>query len=125
LRPLIERTATLNYLFIHQEKIILWEDGWKYGQRPKLNEMLHLMTGKNDLNMVKTITETFNHLVHGDPIGAEWNLVQSQKTGLGYSVGKVLNDPELCDFICVNSYLYLATILGIMAGCFPEVKENK
>ena len=124
LRPLIERIATINYLSTNQEKLVLWEDGWKHGQRPRLNEMLHLLSGIKDANMVKTVTETFNHLVHGDPIGAEWNLVQSKKSGLGYSVGKVLNDPDLCDYICFNTYLYLVTILGIMANCFPEVKGN-
>ncbi|MDD1702880.1 MAG: hypothetical protein LUQ31_07890 [Methanoregula sp.] len=124
LRPLIERTATINYLQKNQDKITIWEDGWKYKERPSFEERLNLLTGKKDPKMVKTITETLNHLVHGDPIGAEWNLVQTQKSGLGYSVGKVLNDPELCDYICFNSYLYLITTLGIMVSCFPEIEKS-
>jgi hypothetical protein len=128
LRPLIERVATINYLNINQDKITIWEEGWKGGknsQRPHFEELFNLLTGKKDAKMVKTVTETFNHLVHGDPIGAEWNLVQTQRSGLGYSVGKVLNDPELCDYICFTTSLYMVTILGIMGICFPDIKKSK
>ncbi|MGD0080725.1 MAG: hypothetical protein ABSB80_08785 [Methanoregula sp.] len=121
LRPLIERVAIINYLNANQEKIVLWEEGWKNKNSPRFEEMLNTLTGKKDPKLVKTVIETLNHLVHGDPIGAEWNLIQTQKNGLGYSVGKVLNDPELCDYICFNASLYLVTTLGIMTSCFPEV----
>jgi hypothetical protein len=124
LRPLIERVAIINYLNTNQEKIVLWEDGWKNKKSPRFEEMFNVLTGKKDPKLVKTVIETLNHLVHGDPIGAEWNLIQTQKSGLGYSVGKVLNDPELCDYICFNASLYLVTTLGIMASCFPEVKRK-
>jgi hypothetical protein len=125
LRPLIERVAIINYLNVNQEKIVLWEDGWKNKKSPRFEEMLNVLSGKMDPKSVKTVVDTLNHLVHGDPIGAEWNLIQTQKSGLGYSVGKVLNDPELCDYICFNATLYLVATLGIMASCFPEIRKTK
>jgi len=121
-RPFIERVAVISFLYEHQDKIPLWENGWKHGQRPSLKEMLNSMSGKKDEEMAKLVCDTFNHLVHGDPIGAEWNVVQSKKTGLGHSVGKVINDPELCDFVCFQTQMYLVVLMSMMAACFPDLK---
>lgn len=118
-RPLIERVAIISYLHENQDKIPLWENGWKHRQRPSLEEMLKSMSGKKDDKRTKLVCDTFNHLVHGDPLGADWNLVQSRTTGLGYSVGKVINDPELCDFICYLTQMYLVVLMSMMAACFP------
>ena len=60
----------------------------------------------------------------GNPIGANWNLVHLSDYGLGYSVGKVINDPELCDFICFQSYCYLIVLMGMMAACFPKLHDT-
>lgn len=118
-RPFIERVAIISYLRENQDKIPLWEDGWKHRQRPSLEEMLNSMSGKKDERRSRLVCDTFNHLVHGDPLGADWNLVQSKATGLGYSVGKVTNDPELCDFICYQTQMYLIVLMSMMATCFP------
>lgn len=53
-------------------------------------------------------------------MGASFNLVKLTSGSLGYSVGKMLNDREFCDFICFQSYCYLIVIMGRMAGCFPK-----
>ena len=80
------------------------------------------MSGDKDEKRSKLVCDTFNHLVHGDPVGAEWNLVQTGETGLGYSVGKVVNDPKLCDFICFQTQMYLIVLMSLMASFFPDVK---
>ncbi len=82
--------------------------------------MLDTMSGPADLKEAKKICELFGHIVHSDPIGAEWTMVSTQSGGLGYSTGKILNDPESCDFICFQSYLYLIVLMRMMAACFPK-----
>lgn len=121
-RSFVERVAIISYLNENRNKIHLWESGWKHGNRPSLKEMLNTISGKKDKQMTKIVCDTLNHLVHGDPIGAEWNLVQTKTTGLGYSVGKVIDDPELCDFICFQTQMYLIVLMSMMAACFPNVE---
>jgi hypothetical protein len=121
IRPLIERVAIISYLCKYPSEVRTWQSGWRFKERPKFSEMLETMSGgKIDLDSAKKICELFGHIVHGDPIGSEWNLVQLQEGGLGYSVGKVTNDSDLCDFICVQSYCYLIALMGIMTDLFPD-----
>ena len=125
MRPLIERAAIISYLHKYPDKVKIWHEGWKFGERPKLSEMLETMSEKIDIKISKQICETFGHIVHGDPIGSEWNLVKLKKGGLGYSVGKVIDDTDLCDFICFQSYLYLIVIMGMMVAFFPNAKRDE
>ncbi|MBI5805479.1 hypothetical protein HZA73_05490 [candidate division TA06 bacterium] len=125
MRPLIERAAIISYLHANPDKVNVWQRGWQYGERPPLSTMLETMSGNADIKLAKQICEDFNHIVHGDPVGSQWNLVNLSNGGLGYSVGKVINDPDLCDFICAQSYCYLIVLMGRMAGIFPEVNSKK
>ncbi len=102
-RPLIERAAIISYLHERPEEIHLWRDGWRYRKRPELATMLATMGDKTDIDQAKKICKMFNHVVHGDPIGSSFNLVNLDPGGLGYAVGKALTEPELCDFICFQS----------------------
>ncbi len=119
MRPLIERTAIISYLHSYPNEVGAWKAGWERHGRPSLAKMLETMSGKHNILEAKQICDVFNHVVHGDPVGANWNLVHLSDNGLGYSVGKVINDPELCDFICFQSYCYLVVLTGMMAVCFP------
>ncbi|VVB94683.1 Uncharacterised protein [uncultured archaeon] len=121
MRPLIERAAIISYLYAHPDEVHVWQNGWQFRERPSLTKMLETMNGSVDIKIAKQISETFGHIVHGDPLGSQWNLVHLSDGGLGYSVGKVINDTELCDCICLQSYSYLVVLMGMMAACFPEV----
>lgn len=121
MRPLIERAAIISYLNENPNEVHLWHSGWKYRDRPSLATMLATMKAEADIEQAKEICDTFNHVIHGDPIGASFNLVELGDSGLGYSVGKVLNHPELCDFVCFQSYCYLIVLMGRMVACFPGV----
>ncbi|MBI3377397.1 MAG: hypothetical protein HY035_03195 [Nitrospirae bacterium] len=125
MRPLIERVAVISYLHANPNEIKVWQTGWKFRERPSLSKMLETMSGKADITTAKQICETFGHIVHGDPIGSQWNLVRLTDSAVGYSVGKVINEPELCDFICFQSYLYLIVLMGMMAACFPDAPSSK
>lgn len=120
IRPLIERAAIISYLYANPNEVNLWQNGWKYKERPSLKEMLKTMSGKADIKLAEEICETFNHIVHGDPIGSQWNLIRLSNERLGYSCGKLIDDYELCDFICFQSYCYLIVLMGMMAACFPD-----
>ena len=122
MRPLIERAAIISYLCECPDEISKWEDGWKHRARPSMFKMLKEMQGEADIEQVKDVCDTFNHILHGDPIGANFNLVQMQDGGLGYSVSKSLAEPELCDFICFQSYLYLTILMARLVQCFPTEK---
>ncbi len=124
MRPLIERAAIISYLHANSGEVEVWQKGWQFRERPNLTKMLETVSGDVDITVVKQIGETFNHIVHGDPLGSQWNLVHLSDGGLGYSVGKVINDSELCDFICLQSYSYLIVLMSMMAACFPEVNRG-
>jgi len=123
MRPLIERTAIISYLHSYPDEVEAWKAGWEHRDRPHLDKMLETMRDKHDISEAKQICEIFNHIVHGDPVGSTWNLVHLSDGSLGYSVGKVINDPELCDFICFQSYCYLIVLMGMMAACFPKFHD--
>jgi hypothetical protein len=125
MRPLIERAAIISYLHERPDEVHLWQDGWRYRKRPSLATMLATMHGEADIDQAKQICDTFNHVVHGDPIGSSFNLIDLGSGGLGYAVGKALSEPDLCDFICFQSYCYLIVLMGRMAGCFPGVRGPK
>ncbi len=122
MRPLIERAAVTSYLHRFPDKVEVWQRGWQRNERPGLTEMLNVMGGKTDVETARQICELFGHIVHGDPVGAKWNLLRLDENRLGYSVGKVTGDSELCDFICFQSYCYLVVLMGMMAACFPDAK---
>lgn len=125
MRPLIDRAAIISYLYRHPSEVEAWKAGWQYRDRPSLSKMLETMSGKVDLTLTKQICDHFNHIVHGDPIGSDWNLVRLSDTSFGYSVGKVINDPELCDEICIQSFCYLIVLMGMMTACFPDAPHTK
>ena len=120
LRPLIERAAIMSYLYAHADEVEVWQNGWQFHERPNLAKMLETMSGNADITVAKQIGETLGHIVHGNPVSSQWNLVKLKDGALGYSVGKVINDPDLCDFICFQSYCYLIVFMGIMAARFPD-----
>lgn len=121
LRPLIERIAIVSYLHANPSEISIWESGWRKRERPHLIQMLQTMSGgKADIEVTKDIYDYTSHLVHGDPMSSEWNLVHLGNGGLGYSVGKVVDAPELCDFISMQALCYLIVIMEMMKKYFPE-----
>jgi hypothetical protein len=76
MRPLIERTATISYLHERPNKVRLWRDGWQYRARPSLATMLATMQREADIDQARQIYDTFNHVIHGDPIGSSFNLAR-------------------------------------------------
>jgi len=130
MRSFIERVAIISYLHKHPDAIVLWQKGWNYNgkdKRPSLKKMVDSMgeNFKGDINAAGKVVELFNHITHGDPIGSQWNLVNLGDKGLGYSVSKALNEPELCDFICFNALSYLIVLMAMRDVSFPNVNKQR
>lgn len=121
MRPLIERTATISYLINHEEAASEWERGdWKGSKGPGLVKMLEEMAGSADVSAAKLVCRTFHEVDHADPGASKWNLVSLGDSGLGYSVSKLVDNPQLCDFVCSQSYCYLIVLTAAIGSCFPD-----
>ena len=80
LRSLVERAAIISYLYRKPDALPLWENGWKHGNRPSLIKMLTEAHPTKDTSGARQVCETLNHIVHGDPYSAEFNLVALAQT---------------------------------------------
>jgi hypothetical protein len=119
LRPLMERIAIIAYLRANPSAIAIWESGWKFRERPSLAVMLQTISGQRiDLDKAKLMCDTLNHLVHGDPISSDYNLVQLGDAGMGYAPSKITNAPDVCDFVCFGAIPWLAVLQGMMHALF-------
>ncbi|MBI1956610.1 MAG: hypothetical protein HYS38_09480 [Acidobacteria bacterium] len=120
-RSLMERAAIISYLHQTPTAIELWKGGWESGKRPSLAAMIETISNRKvDLQKAKELCGTFNHLVHGDPMGSDFNLVNLGEAGVGYIPSKALYSPQLCDFVCFAAQLWLIVLLGMMHACFPD-----
>ncbi len=123
IRPLIERAAIISYICDHPEAVEKWKGGWRFRERPPLSTMLHSMAPSGvDFEVAKDICEHYGHIVHGDPVSAEWNRIPLDDGSLGYAVGKVLNHSSLCDELALQGWAYLRILIARTMNCFPEVK---
>ena len=120
IRPLMERAAIISYLHKDPQAVELWKTGWKFRERPSLAFMIDTVSSsKVDLQKAKELCETLNHLVHGDPAGSDYNLTRLGELNSGYAPSKILNNPELCDFVCSLAVSWLVVLLGMMCAFFP------
>jgi hypothetical protein len=118
LRSLVERAAILSYLRVTPHALPLWERGWMHRERPSLEKMLTATHPTKDTVGARKVCETLNHLVHGDPFAAEYNLVALAEDAWGYGVGRNLTDPPLCDFVCDQSISWLTVLAANANACF-------
>lgn len=130
MRSLIERAGIISYLHKHPDAIEIWKGGWNYkgkDTRPTFKKMLEVMSDSlpDAAKQLALVADTYNHIVHGDPIGSGWNLIRLTDTSLGYSVSKVINEPDLCDFICFQSLCYLIVLHGRMIETFPDALSSE
>ena len=124
MRSLVERATTILYLHHNPEKVDLWTKGWNYKERPSLSQMLTAI-GKDKFSDVgRMITPFYNSLTHGDPESASWNLIKTNDGDIGYSVSKILDNPELCDKISLDGSTWLLILISMATAIFPDVKRE-
>ena len=125
LRPLIERTAIISYLVQHPDAVELWKLGWPHGKRPSLAKMLDAIGwDKVGNSFGRKISDAFNHLVHGDPLSSQWNMIELHGDEIGHSSGRILNRPDICDTLAGNTYAQMLILMAMMAATFPGVDET-
>ncbi len=122
-RPLTERAVTILYLFKNPAGLEIWDDGWDYKKRPKLQQMIeylneHLLSERFD--SLKGFTHDLNSATHGDPFSARWNIVLRDDGVPVFLTSKNLTSPKLADEICAEVIPWLAATMGIMSAAFGE-----
>jgi hypothetical protein len=122
-RPLTERAVTILYLAKNPDALKIWDDGWEYNQRPKLQQMVEylnkeLLQGK--YASLKGFTHELNSATHGDPLSAKWNVILREDGAPVFPVSKNLSSPQLADEICAEVIPWLAATMGIMSATFGQ-----
>jgi len=126
-RPLTERAVTILYLSKNSDALQVWDDGWEYNKRPKLQEMVEylnreLLQGK--FASLKGFAHELNSATHGDPLSAQWNVVLRDDGTPVFPVSKNLSSPQLADEICAETIPWLAATMGIMCAAFGQEPEG-
>jgi len=119
-RSLLERATIILYLHRNPEKVEIWKRGWKHGERPSLAEMLNSIGKDRFPNIGSSITPVYNSLTHGDPDSAIWNLIQTTDGSPAYGVSKIIDDPSLCDKVCLEGATWLLILTSMASAIFPE-----
>jgi len=123
MRPLTERAVTILYLSKNSIGLRIWDDGWAYNKRPRLQEMIEYLNSQllqGAYPSVKGFTHELNSATHGDPLSAQWNVVFREDGTPMFPVSKNLSSPQLADEICAEAIAWLAATMGIMGGAFGQ-----
>ncbi|HEX5183934.1 MAG TPA: hypothetical protein VFW19_12385 [Allosphingosinicella sp.] len=109
LRPLIERTAVVDYIVNQPDGPDLWARGWERGKRPHLRTLLTLMSGQDgaDDEIIKSIIDDFHSVVHAEPAGSCKFLAPSPDGTLAYSARRMLHSDDMMTEISSASAMAL------------------
>jgi hypothetical protein len=125
LRPLVEKAAIISYLCENNDAILIWKTGWEYGKRPSFAKLMNSMNPSIDKKMLEVVCQRLHSITHGDPDGSLYNVELHNEKVVGHSVGKILNNPDLCDSICFESSCYMIVLLSRMVQVFPRSIINE
>ncbi len=123
LRPLIERVGTVEYLRVHPTSVPAWHGGWPRKERPSLQELLEVTSQAQAASddELKFFANMLHKLIHPDPTGGLWNVITREDGKSAFSSGKILDDPQLCDFVSVTACRFLALVIRIAEDIFQSV----
>lgn len=131
LRPLVERVGALTYLVENPAGLELWEEGWSYHRRPRLNELLSVMrkTPKAQANggafdERRAVASLFNTLVHGGPDAARAVLIELPDGRAAFTSGKDLGSPRRAGDVSAQAAMYLVVLTARTMQIFPEVDRE-
>lgn len=119
-RPLGERAVILLHLKKHPADIAKWERGWQGNDAPSMSTMLKGLGGHVFPGVEKSILAPHNSLTHAKPDCAVWSLVDIGDGQFGHGVSKILDNPKMCERVCLESIGWLAAISGMMSGLFDD-----
>jgi hypothetical protein len=121
LRPLIERVGTVEHLRSHPDAVSAWHSGWPREDQPRLHELLEAASLIEDSNPddLKWFATTLHKLIHPDPAGGAWNMISREDGKPGFSPGKMLDDPSLCEFISLVACRFMQLAIHSAEKIFP------
>ncbi len=125
MRSLAERTTILLYLQRNPQAIGIWERGWLHNERPSLANMLNFIGGTAFPGVGPEITRSLNSITHGDPKSGIWSLIPMDDGGLGHAVSKMLNNPDLCDKVCLEASTWLSVTMSMIHAVFPDLERTQ
>lgn len=121
-RPLVERTATVHWLRDNPQSLIAWHSGWSRKDQPTLEQLLaHLHPGHNNSDL-GTFRVMMHKLMHADPAGAVYNMLQRSDGQSVFPSGKIIDDPKMCSFISIMGEVYLRKLVVVAEELFSEGK---
>lgn len=122
LRPMIERVGLLEYLRIHPEAVQSWHGGWLRNDQPSLQKLLKTIgqTEANSEDDLKFFSKVLHKLIHPDPAGALWNMITREDGKPAFSSGKLLDDPEFCDFVSAVGCRMLLLVTRLAKDIFDR-----
>jgi len=117
---LVERTGTIYYLNSHPKAVQSWHEGWPRKAQPSLKDLLEILhDSRNDQD--HTWFKTMLHkLVHSDPAGSAYNMFVRKDGTPVFSSGKVIDQPEVCDFISIAGKHYMERLVSAAELIFPS-----
>jgi hypothetical protein len=121
-RPLVERTATVYWLRDNPQSVLAWHGGWSRKDQPTLEQLLtHLHPGHNNGDL-GTFRVMMHKLMHADPAGAMYNMLQRSDGQCVFPTGKIVDDPKMCSFLGIMGEVYLRKLIVAAEELFPEGK---
>lgn len=119
IRPLVERTGTIYYLRAHPEALAAWRSGWPRRAQPSLDELLALLHPAVSADTHESLRTMMHKLVHSDPAGSVYNMCRREDGALVFPSGKVIDQPDACDFLSIAGRHYLERLIAIAVEIFP------
>ncbi len=120
IRPLVERAAILLYLKRNPHHIDIWKRGWQHNEAPSLARMLNEIASEKFTGIGADFTKPFNSILHGKPDSAIWSLTPIDEDKIGHGASKNLDNPALCDDVCIQSAAWLTVVVAMMSAYFPD-----
>jgi hypothetical protein len=127
-RPLTERAVTMVYLFKKPDAQQIWDEGWKHGKRPNLQQMVECLNStlsEGALQSMKGFTHALNIATHGDPLSAQWNVVLREDAVPVFLPSKNLQSLGLADETCAETIPWLAATMGMMSAAFGKEDNGR
>lgn len=114
LRPLLERTAVVDFIVNQPDGL----GSWLAGKRPGLVQLMAGMRGvpPGDYEIVKGLVDDFNSVVHADPTASRKFLSSDPSGNQTYSPGRTMGLEGLVDEI---------SLAGLMALTFLESNAKR
>ena len=119
MRPLVERTGTINLLICKPDMLLHWHSGWPRKKQPSFDTLLKYAFPKATKEENEVTRNILHKLIHSDPSGSKFNLQSHSHSSLmTFASGKELNASHKTDAVCRVSTDCLKQLITASVGTF-------